>query len=294
MIPSGRFPPMSALFYFFSLCNRLIFFLNYGNYSEILHCLFLSFLFFSIVCKLTGGRKDSALAPGFLGTAAVEKKNIGLLIRVMAHLTTKFPPDKALGRVDKVTGWTKDRAKTIRERLARHVLGSSSHKGTELLYILFRPAFYTKSRSYLLFVPPDMDVLLHVLRDGVYHRLYFKSGPLVTTGLETPSKKSLISMDKFFYGAFITQFCAVLFLRILQFPDVEKCRPAEKQSRDVTKRISFKDYWDLCCHHWKVSRDESKGKYKPGTTDPVYSRSLVVQPQRLSVVPFLSPSLVIP
>ena len=119
MIPSGRFPPMSALFYFFFLCNRLILFLNYGNYSEILHCLFPSLLFFSIVCKLTGGRKDSALAPGFLGTAAVEKKNIGLLIRVMAHLTTKFSPDEALGRVDKVTGWTRDRAKTIRERLAR-------------------------------------------------------------------------------------------------------------------------------------------------------------------------------
>ena len=88
---------------------------------------------------MTGGRKDSALSPGFLGTLAVERKNIGLLTRVMARLTAKIPPEKALGDADEVTGWTRDRAKSMREAFARHVLGSSSHKGSEHLHNICLP-----------------------------------------------------------------------------------------------------------------------------------------------------------
>ena len=69
------------------------------------------------------------------------------------------------------------------------------------------------------------------------------------TRAETPSKKLLISMDKFFYGAFIIQFFVMLFLKALPFPEVDQCRDDET--------LSFKNYWELCTNHWNKMRNDN-------------------------------------
>ena len=60
----------------------------------------------------------------------------------------------------------------------------------------------------------------------------------------------------------MTQFFAMLFLKILSFKEVEHCRDDE--------RLSFKEYQSLCSNHWNEMRNDTDDEYVPVQQLPVF------------------------